>query len=575
MAHGKLIGLAGGFLLSLLILTSWIAAQDIQIPAEFLFGRWAQGHHVTGDWRFQDAYEPQHRFSYAYTGGHFRAIVDSLSEYALWDNDDYINRNAPVTLYWRPKGNLQLGVERISYGSQHGEFLSRDQLPGITVFDDETLSLKPQVYYASNQSLQASSRHAAFWYLREEFLSPGRFLVRSSASIELRESWTNDQQMYGEGRLSVMSRQGNRSVLGLNAQFSLGLLESLNLKGVVRATAARADDVIIEASSLVDPSQLMRGERESRNDDLYYALQLVGEPLPSVYASVGLAYTQEFVRWLTDLEVHDEDEGLSHEVDTNWGPWGATAAEGSFGLTYLSLGDFDSRILLDDYQDFYGHLLFDRQTLLQIRGTYTDLSWYRESARIEIEARRGFGNHADVGLRGHYQYSHYRRSDVALRGIASSLELRFRTFEYLPGRGPGWDRDSRYDIAFGTLPTFGQWLVSLSVDAFSGAAYDRGRGGFLDLDDAEVGIDFDGYRINHILGLGRRIAVTSTAALHMVGASVDRLHLDQHDYAIGLMFRPLEMVQFAAAVSDITDRLKEYAWGPQAPKWSVRLDVLL
>lgn len=546
-------------------------AQDIELPAEFLFGRWDQGHYLGLDGTYRDEYQPSYENAYAYTRGAFRVSLDSLGHYLLWSNEDDVTQSAPLSLYWRPSGRTQLGIEDFYWEARDRdiEFSSTD-----TRQREETrYSAKPQFYLASADSFTVSPEHARYWYLVDEFLMPGQLLSRTSAHF-VRDTEHSRRWWYATpGANGYWRTESDYHRFFLSSSFAYGLWRDVAVKARFEVLASWRDRNTRLAEIEPESNTRTYRSRDDRNSSLWwYTMEALTMPLSSVYLAFGV--DQRFLS-SDDLLIREEvvnDTLITIDTFAHSLPFGVDNSEFFVRTHYITTGEFNPAVLLDDYQGFYGHQLFAGQTQLS-----TEFRYYRpahsETRRSSLScvAKRGISSRLQVGLTVGYDYYGYR-SGQRQRRLASRLAVQYRSYDYDSVTGPGWRSDSQYDIAFGVLPEFGQWLVAVKCRAVYGYSGVEPGGSFFDIDDLDLELRFDEWQLTHSLGLGRGIAVNSSHSIVFDGDKVATWHIAHHDYSLGLQVRPVKMVQFLAAFSHYY-RYGQRAW--RNPIWNLQLQALL
>ena len=196
-------------------------------------------------------------------------------------------------------------------------------------------------------------------------------------------------------------------------------------------------------------------------------------------------------------------------------------------LIHQIKGSFDSRIMIDDYRDYYRHLLFEGQQRNRLSFRYVRTPAPEvddKDARLSIDFARGFAGNVELEVRADYWWSrkrlyYYAFGLGAREEITWSVGLRWRSFDYTPGRGPGWDRDSRADFIFGPVIPAGNVYLNLEFQPPGWADEIVDDGGFLSFSGLESD-DFVRFYGESVFGLGAGTEVggSATAALITTGS---------------------------------------------------------
>jgi len=565
-------------LLGLLLLAAPVfgAGDYVDVPAEYYFGRWAQGHYGTAYGTLRDDRDPIWKTGYGFASNSFRVSVPRLEQSGLWDISCDSVRIAPLSVWWRPGGKWQLGITDYTYFRKEssGIKLSNSSM-GRSQLDRSSFGLP--VAYVSADTMRLLTHQAQYSYYVTDIAPAGRFMLQSNMDWKLQRTdgyYTNVQTVYGEvERQESQSFRWDQAEVDAEVSGTYGLTQDINLAG--RFTYRAYGDRHKTWTETVYPNQtfdMIQNNRANYNYASSYRIDVRARTWGSLWTRAGL---YRDYRWY----VYEESEGgisSAGVVPTEYtrSTWSNSPYVTSlrFGVDYLSLKGFDSQMLIDDYQDYYGHLLGERQWYAQFLFV---VDWYdTQDDRLTLHylVRNGWSDHFEVGLSGGYsvaerEYNH----DLIQRSLSMELQVRWRTYRYEPGKGPGWERDSRYDVAFGTMPRAGHWFGTFATNVFNATdprSIDANPIAFWDL---KYDIGFEYYTLTHRLGLGRQIALEATQRIDFAGESLGKLHIDRHYYTVGAVARPLPMVEVSATLQDVF----YYNGYDYTAEWRVAVQALL
>ncbi len=559
-----------------LLIVSAIAADDyVDVPAEYYFGRWAQGHYGTIDGIMWTDDSPVWKTGYGFASESFRVSIPQFEHYGLWDTRDNEHRITPVSIWWRPGSRWQFGVTDFTYSERESSGFSQTY-PSIQRFQTARFSLELPVQFVSIDTMRLAHPQALYSYYVTNFVPAGRFVLGGEAQWRQQDydSYVAHVRLYQDSLYDQESELRDNGDARLLTEISgtYGLTPDINLSGRLSFTA-RGSRGETWVETIYPNLTYSMGYRRYEYFD-YTTTYLVGlraRTFGSVWTRASLF--QDY-RW----ETHE----TATRVQSNSGPSSVERSESSsstspystalaVGLDYISPNGFHPAALLDDYQDYYGHLLSERQWYVHLLFTAQWFKHYNDDIRLEYQVRNGWSDHFEVGLSGDYSVRRYD-DDRIKRELTMDLQVRWRTYRYEPGKGPGWERDSRYDIAFGSIPRTGHWFGTFKTnifEAYDPTVVDASAIAFWDL---KYDIGFENYTLTHRLGLGRQIALEATQTIRFAGQSLSKLHIDRHYYTIGVVGRPLPMIQVSLALKDTFYNYSNYS---VPAEWRVSVQGLL
>jgi hypothetical protein len=199
--------------------------------------------------------------------------------------------------------------------------------------------------------------------------------------------------------------------------------------------------------------------------------------------------------WSTRFDVQDRMDIREDRTDQDL--FGETATSYSIGLHYVGTGEFDPRVVRDDYSGyvnpalqprsaatgqtlpgFYDRMMARRQLWIHSQFSHNSRDFFGEgharTMTYRLAARYGLSGKIQLAVNWNYEHLKYPTSGGFHRdgsiyeggfyySVASAVELglKIRSFEYQPDTGPGWDRDTPEDIAFGPMLQAGMWQAEV------------------------------------------------------------------------------------------------------------------
>ena len=213
-------------------------------------------------------------------------------------------------------------------------------------------------------------------------------------------------------------------------------------------------------------SVMVESGRAARTD-AQYALMLIARVLKNCHA--GAFVSQDFIQWSQEShrEVMDAELKITHFDGVRSVPFEVTSTTVNLGLEHVTNGRMSSRVLLDDYADFYQTLLSHRQIrnslrFAIIRPRASSSSRQRQLTLSGYHAI-GIADHAEIAADWAYDHRTTKCEVDRLSSwkalLQTSVRLRLRSFAYAPDSGPGWETDTRADRDLGYRLRPGQFYA--------------------------------------------------------------------------------------------------------------------
>ncbi len=476
MAHGKalrafVIKSVLTLVLTALLITVFtgvVAAGDyVNVPAEYYFGRWAQGTLVADSLRYWSDMDTVYSYAgFSFANRHLRFGVDDLGDYLIIDNDEEGDGFSTAKLYFegRPHANWQIGLGNLQY---------RERKQAV---DDIRRAFRATIHstWLSRDSLHLNRQQAVYTYRIGAWLT--RRIVRLNTDV--RFDFAQDDGAYVSfyyqyGPPLFSPHRATTHTWAVTNSAAIGLTDFLNISADLTGTYANRRVNSYRADTGYDPPQLT--DSLSRDYTIGGSISATAMPVSGLYGTARFGQVYKAGSRLAsayDLPVRAAPI-LQWSRNVHSGPDRlSTSVSGQ--LTWLSLGDFQPDVVLDDYSGFYRHLLFHRQIELGLGCDYTYESATDKTIASTAHAAVGLFDHAQVGIYANYWWRRHRQESYYISNpepiidtlqfskLDCRLEIVYRSFTYRPQHGPGWNRDSRYDVAYGAVLQLGQWTATFS-----------------------------------------------------------------------------------------------------------------
>ena len=162
-----------------------------------------------------------------------------------------------------------------------------------------------------------------------------------------------------------------------------------------------------------------------------------------------------------------------------------------------------------------------------------------KNTTLDFSIARGWWDKFEAGYEINYGWNRdIIGPDFSYQEILNQyFRLKFRSYKFEPGVGPGWERDSKYDIAFGVIPTFGQLYAEIlfKPPGLESQTYDKVS--FLSLKDMEN----DGqanFMLLLVAGLGHNLML-NLSDFQLFNNSA----IEIHNYGAGLIWDPRKFLE--------------------------------
>ncbi len=493
---------------------------DVVLPAEFYFGRWAHGIAVDASGSWVNERPPYWTGSLSYTVGDFQAGVTGFRYKDVFGLTTYSNEGLQGFVRWRPADNWQLGMERL----------------GLTGFD---MKQQPYVnypdYYFVSESDEYGIAASLNWSRRKTVVLDDN--IARYAYYVGRAAGPGDLVWYALGQYSHDKTGRGISDLtyynpltdldttttdwwSLRSDLTWGISPQTFINVTLLAKRESSDQVVYQYDM---PPEIGRDfSREQTSFEPTYDVTAVFVPAPGAFVTLGVS--QDFQSYsrkdtyysLGDIYSYDEDWGLN-----------ITSTALRVAVDAVTEGEFNPQILLDDYLGYYHGILARNQQHVHL-GFFHE--WPRPNGRdsddrhagIDLGSSIGIGSGAELTTTIDYRYDRttyvyyapwYMTEQVTDESVRWMIGARWRSYEYVPGTGPGWANDSHMDIAFGPVPRTRDFYVAFSYQppVLRGTQSDEKRS-FLSLS----GLQNDGiHKINIgvTAGVGAQATVTADVEL--------------------------------------------------------------
>ncbi|MDX9857385.1 MAG: hypothetical protein RBT76_06325 [candidate division Zixibacteria bacterium] len=501
------------------------SSADVVLPAEFYFGRWAHGIAVDASGSWVNERPPYWTGSLSYTVGDFQAGVNGLRYKDYSGLTTYSNEGLQGFVRWRPADNWQLGMERFGLTG-----FDMKQQPSVNypdfyfVSESDEYGVAASLNWSRRKTVVLDDNIARYAYYVGRAAGPGDLVWYALGQYSHDKTGRGISDLTFFGLLTDLDTTTS-DWWSLRSDLTWGISRQAFINVTLLAERESFDQVVYQYDGR--PEVDLDFSREQTSFDPAYDITAVFVPAPGAFVTLGVSqdfqsYSRKVTHYaLGDVYSYEEDGGLM-----------ITSTAMRVSVDAITEGEFNPQILLDDYLGYYHGILARNQQHVHL-GFFHE--WPRLDGRdsddrhagIDLGSAIGVGSGAELTTALDYRYDRtttyvyyvpwYMTDQVTDESVRWTIGVRWRSYEYTPGTGPGWANDSPMDIAFGPVPRARDFYVAFSYQPPALRATDtEKRRSFLSLS----GLDSDGiYRIN-----GRATAGVGEQAT--VSAMVDLLATD-------------------------------------------------
>ena len=531
------------------------------------------GHQIVTYTKWTPDESPESETRYQFTSASVRFGIQRFYDHFLYShNGDYV-RTDPWYLYARPATNWQIGLDSAVFWRYSETFRwSEEHLPGGIILPAARDSLRRFEYdaafsakWVNRPNLHMSSGMARLAYLGTSLVGRGELLVNAKLgyhrtsqdqkdSLLARPEVTIGKDMDNTWKPSVTVLWGPYTNMNVQVELPVTIMKGYGW----RATSSKG----IADSSF---------NTERHNGDRLiagYAVSPIVSPLDGLYVTGHWGQQFDASRNEKSTEsYHWRDDSVSVALSGSERKMYSDGSQAALKIDYLSAGSFQPEILLDDYRDFYRHMLSHRQIHAFAGAGYRrseaeDMSLYS----VDVVAGWGLGFLKTLELTAQCSYlwdeyllfGHDGMDIIFTAKISPRIFVRWRSFEYVQGGGPGWSADSALDACFGPLLSSGQTYLSFEwqLPEWDATKF-NGRRPFR---ASKFISDRRGYFRGRVeIGVLRDVVISFFDELRYrtdgeINYQTSAFVLERNEYGASITIRPLPYAEATASYSTYYDR---------------------
>ena len=484
----------------------------VDIPFEYLYGRWVKGHAPSGQLELHKGDSPKRTANYQYTANKWRVGLSRIRGRVFYYDDNSQTEWPIPSLYLRPAGNWQIGIDSLLIEDGYDCSTLNPRVPITSVRFRRRTEVSMSVNWLSDGLLSVPERDVPFSYFIRPLVGTGG--MRADGTI-----WFRDFLEFGQSQVMTSHafvKSGHYHVREWTAKAGLawGFDDQLEVSAEIESRQRSVNSISNIGIGTTGEYPSLEHYRS------WFSSAKPGYDISSTLLSLAPAYFvvgfgqqfgwQKSGNWVVYSESADS---MSIYATGYISDFAGENTHMNLGFRYLTQGSFQTEVLLDDYSDFYHHMLFHRQMLLNVDFDYRrfgrrgDLA--SKEATLSAGGHAGLWNKLQAGVDWEYTWERKPREHLEYEvRTAASFTVLVRSYEYVPGQGPGWERDTPADIAFGSVPPQGHFYFSVTYNTPTWSRSTESKIGFLGLTD----LDSDHSKrivMSLSLGLGRGFMVTA------------------------------------------------------------------
>lgn len=483
-------------LIILSIISGSVKSQDIDIPFDFLYTRWINGHYSNLKYIFDKDYEYNRTGDYALYSKKHSLELRNLQEFLIIDSKTNIIITPFFSYSYRPTDNWQIGIEDLLFFRRYTYPINKT-LPDINRPKKDQLDATLTSRFINDKNIKIKNQFTPYFYFIDKFVSKGQFILENDLSIDYQNEnnvfWINGLSAYRETDTDAIWKIENNLIIGItdNINIKLNLNAQLNKNNYSNIDEYNSGDTLLRL-------RVSQGESLLKTFDYNFTFIHL-KMLPFYYnISFGQNNTISLKDKYNDTYFYnnvyeqssDYEKKYNYHNDNN--RWGIL-------LGYLSDNNFNSNIILADYNNYYHNMLFHTQYNLSLKvnlengeSRYNHKSSQRN---LNLHSALGLYDKFEIGLNAEYTYrefetikhfsflptgrytsdnnNRFSKINQSLSGysllvtmyqerINTGLKLKFRSYDYDENSINSWDNISKYDITLGSILKAKQCFIELN-----------------------------------------------------------------------------------------------------------------
>jgi len=184
----------------------------------------------------------------------------------------------------------------------------------------------------------------------------------------------------------------------------------------------------------------------------------------------------------------------------------------SANFSFLSKGDFKDRIILDNYNNYFHHMLFNKQLFASIAFRYNEFyknsNWDHKGVSTNFNCAYGLLNRFEFFYNFEYVWetSGYNDRKRYEADLENKFGIKYRSYEYSVEDPSKWYTDDKIDVILGSIPKFAEVYTEFTFEPpryYHNKIYKIGLFNLKKMRSDES----DNISLFLILGLGRNIVL--------------------------------------------------------------------
>ncbi len=464
-----------------LLVASSVSAQ-IDLPFDYFYGRWVEGHYLNSSFSGTDLDLYHDVTNYSFTKNSWQIKVNNFGDHLLWDKDGDYTKSASFDIKYRVNNHWEVGITNIVLLRNESE---NRQLQNYESYKYEKYLSKKVTFisnYSKKNNIRISGLHLPYAYIHNKLLTKGNLIIQNSVFlnhsnssfefIRLQNYSPFNFPSYLTGSFKSDNRYDemkNSIVYGVNDDNNI-LLE-INLRLYSNDSHNTTSRYYCDSLNTQDELLLEIEKRVNSNTLLSYNIEYITGSFAPFYIETSIS--QAFVKASNEYD----SERINLKTDSNIVSYNnATQSDlqklsTTFGLklNYLSSGEFDGRIIINDYNNYYRKMLFSKQVLASFKINYSEygFSFENKNQSSAMDIVLGYGITNQLNLESIFAYRYWKNASnnrwdniISNEIIQYNIGLKYRSYLFDASQRK-WASDTQDEIRFGSLLQAKECFINL------------------------------------------------------------------------------------------------------------------
>jgi len=460
-----------------LISLSQLCSADVEIPFDYYYGRWVDGHQVGGFYEDQkDRNYDSKSLTYLFTLNRYQFGLDFITRDIIYQRH-YDGWMTPIGHFKiRPINNWILGIDNIYYVNNNSITYPTTEDPNYKEYKRNNFNMQVSSNWMNVNSTSLIDFNPVFTYFVKPIVSKKTLKIDNSFRIE-RGNRISDYVSYAEDTSDYVSFssdfQDNDDIeIYINNNLQYGLSDNSNIQLYFYYDYSNRKTKYINLRNTRIDKLFDNALTDWDDHRLFYRINFLTSKFNNVLIDIsfgqGFEKEDQYTRYI-NYEV-GKDSLVRELVREDDSPFAVDYNTLSANVSFVTKGDFKDRIILDDYNNYYHKMLFDKQLYVNLAIKYDEP--YKISSRDEIriftyfDCAYGFLNLFEFYYNSEYDWNRreYNNRVFYSAHYENKIGIKFRSFKYSVEQPSKWLTDDNIDIILGPMQGFSKIYTDFSYE---------------------------------------------------------------------------------------------------------------